>query len=414
MGAFELEGRALRHEFTEADGLVRGDPVGCVVSLARGNRRQRMDLCHVAAHGLPTQDQAQGRRPQLLLVAPLQHEQFDVGPLRMAHQADRGALGWRQFEAFGSWLLGADQHDGMAIGQIPSLHREDRAAFSRQRAQPRGHDGRRAQAIMTGLRAEHHGHLDPAGTPPIEPRGGEQGQFVFQCERAHGELEAAGVHIDVGPQAAVQGVFAFERVVPDQAQAEPVVVHEEARVQLDGSHDALARLVRPQGNDGQQLVVEPDLQVGQGGQQGRGRRDRQVQASTHHHFVQAHAEVDAVFAGVAAKRQAIAGRAPQRQLDGAQRLGGFRWGGGQGPGGALQAGAGAGDQGQAPQAAEKSDGEESERKAGGSGLEGGHRTQGHVANGCEPYRRPCMPPSQENEVPKFGIQTPFFMAQVRY
>lgn len=94
--------------------------------------------------------------------------------------------------------------------------------------------------------------------------------------------------------------------MPDQAQAEPVVVHEEARIQLEGTHDALTGLVWLQGNDGQQPVIEAHLQVGQGRQQGRRGCDGQVQAAVDHHLVQAHAEVDAVLASIAAKRHAFA------------------------------------------------------------------------------------------------------------
>lgn len=94
--------------------------------------------------------------------------------------------------------------------------------------------------------------------------------------------------------------------MPDQAQAEPVVVHEEAWVELDGPHDALTGLVGPQGNDGQQPVIEVHLQVGQGRQQGRRGRDGQVQAAVDDHLVQAHAEVDAVLACIAAKCHAFA------------------------------------------------------------------------------------------------------------
>lgn len=302
MGALELERCAFGHQLPQANGLVRGDPVGRVVGRADGDRRELVNQDRAPAHGLAAEDQAQGRRAELLLVATLQHQQFDVGQFRMAHQPHRGAQCLGQFKAFGAWLLRADQHDGMAIGQAVAPHREDRAALSRERAQPRGHDGRGAQAVAVRLGPENHGHLDTAGATAIEPGRGKQGQLVFQGERSDREFEARRVHIHFGPQAVVQRVFARQGVVPDQAQAEPVVVHEQTRVELDGPHDPLTRVVRANGNDGQQLVVEADLKVGQGGQQGRGGRDCEVQAGAHHHFIESHAQVDALLAVRAPKR----------------------------------------------------------------------------------------------------------------
>ncbi|MCW5671821.1 MAG: hypothetical protein KIT86_19365 [Hydrogenophaga sp.] len=175
------------------------------------------------------------------------------------------------------------------------------------------------------MQPQHHGHFDSASAPSIEPRRRKQGQLVLQGEWPDGELEARRIHIHIGPQAAVQRVFARQRVVPHQAQAEPVVVHKQARVEFDAPLDALARVVRPQGNHRQQLVIEADLKVGQVGQKGRRGGDGQIQVRAHHHLVQPHAKVNALLAVCPLQRQLVACELPQRQIHGANGVRVLRW-----------------------------------------------------------------------------------------
>ena len=260
--ATQLKIRRTAHQLGELHGPLGSDPAGGVIRLGQRGIVQRFH-----SNGLPGQNrfpqgQGVGRHLQLGVVLAQHQQQFGTWHFGMVDHRDRGlGHGCHVLQEGGTLAVGG-QHHGVRAGELAFQHRELVASVACEHADPAGDGARRLERAGAGLVAEHKRQLDGAVVPGVEERCRQQREVVAQRDLPQRKLQLAVV-ADGGPQAGMGGRFTFHRVVADELKAEPVVVREIARVdvQLDRLWCAQTLLVEHHCLQG--FVVEHQLEMRQ-------------------------------------------------------------------------------------------------------------------------------------------------------
>ncbi len=316
--AAQLQLLGAADQFAQAHHALRGEPARGVVGLAQGRVFQLAHAHAGPAQGRLAQDQRIRRALHLLIVAAQHQQQQGARLAGVRHHLQRGQVHRRQVaQEVGAAVVGGHD-DGVARRQLVLEHRKMVAPVAGQRPQPAGHRAGRLELARRGPARVHQRHLHRPVVALVEEGRGQHVQLGAQRQAAQAELQHA-LRADLGPQAGVLGLLAFQRVVAYELQAQLVVVDEIGGVQLNLGGLLAAQALLGQRQGLHDLVIEQHLQVRQLRQQRRREGVFQPQPRCHDHFVAPDAHAQAAFAVHAPQAQGVGhSQVAQPGLPGAQ------------------------------------------------------------------------------------------------
>ena len=176
-------------------------------------------------------------------------------------------------------------------GNFREIDREVGASPGARRGDAARHDGGGAKGVLGRSRSEDHGERRRLFDRGVDKRQRELRQVVRQAQVLLFERQLARRR-NVEPERAVSFVFAHDRVVPDEFDAQLIARLHGLRVERDREARGLAEHFLRDRGDALKFSVEVDVQLrGPGNQRGRGRK-REVERRLRNDFVRAHAEVE--------------------------------------------------------------------------------------------------------------------------
>ncbi|MNE40927.1 hypothetical protein D3C80_1349750 [compost metagenome] len=235
-------------------------PVRRIVRLAR---RQLFNLVHrdvLAAEQNVALRNAFYCGDQIVVIAPLHQQQFDVRIIRMADHFHRWPVDRRVIAQEIRALLIGGEDDGMPVRQLVIQRRERLAAPLRLAAEPRGQHARRTLLSEVRRAGEYYRQGQRPVVAAVQEGFREMRQFVFQRQRLETQIQRAGL-ADVEPQRTVGRIFADVLVMADEHQPHAVKIGDIARVDRHLNAVRLAELFFGEGGHAHQFVIEVHLDV---------------------------------------------------------------------------------------------------------------------------------------------------------